>query len=220
MRHWRITAAFSLLAMAALAFGCADPTVISPFSGKPVSGDRLLAEVKQEEAKVIKDDAADKAKAEAAVRAEKAKAEAAVRKLAADAKIADAQREQLLADAVANAEVNTAAILAASADARAARDATLSALRSQAEDAFGVLEAQYAQRSGLARIVSSLPVVGQAAGSIGLGGSDLSSLLTLALGGGAVGWMNKRSKDREDRAWDESQAKLLALMTTPPKVGP
>ena len=220
-----------VLGFAGALAGCSQPTVDSPFDGKPVTGDQLLAQVAKAEAQAAKDDAADKAKAEAAVRTAKAKAEAEVRRIAAQTKVDQANREVQLADTVAAAAVNTEQVMAEFAAARVTRQSALEALKAQSDDAFANLEAQMAQRSAIAKFAGSIPVVSQYAGAAGV---DTQALAGLLIGAGGMGWMAKRSKKSEYDAYDEGEAKakarldeatrradalqaqLLALMITPP----
>ena len=226
------TLAVSILSFIALAslLGCSPPTVDSPFTGKPVTGDQLLAQVAKAEAQVVKDEAVDKAKAEAAVRTAKAKAEADVRRIAAQVKVDQANREVQLADTVAAAAVNTENVMAEFAAARATRQSALEALKAQSDDAFANLEAQMAQRSAIAKFVGSVPIVSQYAGAAGV---DTQALAALLIGAGGMAWQANRSKKQADAAWDEAsnkakaeadaqraradarQAQLLALMIPP-----
>jgi hypothetical protein len=203
------TIAVSILSFIALALllGCSPPTVDSPFTGKPVTGDQLLAQVAKAEAQVVKEEAEDKAKAEAAVRTAKAKAEADVRRIAAQVKVDQANREVQLADTVAAAAVNTEQVMAEFAATRATRQSALEALKAQSDDAFANLEAQMAQRSAIAKFAGSIPIVNQYAGAAGV---DTQALAGLLIGAGGVGWMAKRSKKQADAAWDEAAAKAKA----------
>jgi hypothetical protein len=243
------TLAVSILSFIALAslLGCSPPTVDSPFTGKPVTGDQLLAQVAKAEAQVVKEEAEDKAKAEAAVRAATAKAEAEVRRITAQTKVDQAKREEQLADVVAAAAVNTENIMAEFAASRAIRKAASEALNAQKEDAFAVLQAEDAKRMAWANFGGNIPIVKQLAASAGFDTSTLAGLLIG--GGGGVAWQNSRSRKRENEAkeasrkreddlWDEAtaktkaeadaqraradalQAQLLALMTPPPAVAP
>jgi|GEM_PF-5177674 hypothetical protein len=222
-----------VLGFAGALAGCSPPTVDSPFDGKPVTGDQLLAQVAKAEAQAAKDDAADKAKAEAAVRTAKAKAEAEVRRIAAQTKVDQANREVQLADTVAAAAVNTEQVMAEFAAARVTRQSALEALKAQSDDAFANLEAQMAQRSAIAKFAGSIPVVSQYAGAAGV---DTQALAGLLIGAGGMAWQASRSKKHADASWDEAtakqkadadaqraradalQAQLLALMVPPPTV--
>ncbi len=196
-----------VLGFAGALAGCSPPTVDSPFDGKPVTGDQLLAQV--------------------------AKAEAEVRRIAAQTKVDQANREVQLADTVAAAAVNTEQVMAEFAAARVTRQSALEALKAQSDDAFANLEAQMAQRSAIAKFAGSIPVVSQYAGAAGV---DTQALAGLLIGAGGMAWQASRSKKHADASWDEAtakqkadadaqraradalQAQLLALMVPPPTV--
>lgn len=211
-----------------------EPKVASPFTGQPVTEAALVREVQAQEAA---------AKAEAVAAADKAarevrEAQAAARRAAIDLSQRQATTAAELTAEAARVEAETgqritAAAAAADAAAKALAD-RLALVGQQADAAAAELEAKRAKWAALGGIVASIPGVKAGAAAAGI---DVSQVLSVILGGGMLYQMRRRKQDADanydagvadgkaaaeavakaaDAAWDESQARLLALHAKPP----
>lgn len=229
----RIYAAMAIAAAVGMS-GCdfLDPKVDSPFSGQPVTESGLAREVRAEEAK---------AKAEAKALADKAAAEIRAAQTVARRTAIELQQRQSVTAAeiqatAARVEAETGQVVA---DAQAVADAALKGLEArmgvlgqQAADAQAALDAKREAIGGVLGAIAGNPLVKSA--DAATGGALLGAL---GLAGGWIGrsaGSRKRhdasyeegygkakaeadaARQREDAAWDQAQARLLALYAPPP----
>jgi hypothetical protein len=207
----KICVFLTLAGLAATVGGCGifEPTVPSPITGQPVNASQLVAEI----GKAERDQAAfaieAKAKAEAEQRAARSKAEAALADLAARNEITAAQAKAEAAQIARVAAEKIDTSLATFAAGASLRDATARSLADQFDNAGKILADKATQTNGLISALKSIPFVGQALATSGTGGA-VDSLIPLLIGGAGMGVLAKRSKAREDAAWDEAEAKAKA----------
>lgn len=215
--------------------GC-EPRVTSPISGAEVTGQELVAEARREEKRIAREfeekaDAADKAMREA-----KRKALTRANAIAANVDQSKAEADRLLAELKINTEAD---ISGAEADLDRAKAAFADAVAGLEEDTTAALaeaERKRQQALGAFKFISDIPVVGQAAASVGI---DPAAIGTILFGGGALAYQARRgskrrdeayeegfaaakaqadeSRKREHDAWEEAQTKLLLLNAPPPK---
>lgn len=211
-----------------------DPKVESPFTGKPVNEAGLAREIAHQEAK---------AKADAQAAADKAAAEIRAAQTVARRTAIELQQRQTVtaAEIQATAARVEAETGQAVADAHAVADAALKGLEArmgvlsqQAADAQAALDAKREAIGGVLGAVANNPLVKSA--DAATGGALLGAL---GLAGGWIGrsaGSRKRhdasyeegyakakaeadaARQREDAAWDQAQARLLALYAPPPVV--
>ena len=189
--------------------GCSwmEPRIPSPYSGKESSAGEIAAERTKLEAE---EKSAAAAKLAAVTEAgEKAKAEAkrAAVRIALKAKTDAASAEADLADLEAASGAAVAQATRQIAAIGSGLDARLAAISESYDVAQQRISEEQQKRLGVLKFVSDNPVVRTAAASVGLDTSGVGSLGALLLGAGGIGWMNKRAKAREDKAWDEADAK-------------
>ena len=213
-----------------------EPKVSSPFTGQPVTEAGLIREVQAKEAA---------AKAEAAAAAEKAAADiraaqASARRAAIDLAQRQATTAAELTAEAARVEAETgqriaAATAAAEAAAKALTD-RLAVLDTQVQAALAEIDQKRQAAAGVLSIITNNPLVKTADGATG--GAVLGLL------GLAGGWMGRsvgsrkrhdasydqgaqeerarleESRARENAAWEEATARLMALYAPPPAVRP
>jgi len=231
----------ALLAGTAFALGGCEflePKVTSPFSGQPVTEAGLVREVQREEAK---------AKAEAEAAAAKAAADIAAAKALARRTAIDLQQKQATTAAeiqatAARVETETGQQIDAAAAAVAAATKALTdrmaAISDQGDAAAQEIATKRQQWGGVLGAIANVPILKQATGAAGI---DLSGRLNIALLGSNAyairagrkkadqAWDEATAKakadaeaarERENAAWEASQAQLLALHSPPPPRGP
>lgn len=222
-----------LLAMA----GC-QPKVESPISGKEVTPDQLVSEAKREE-KRLAIEMQEKADAAAAkIRDTQRKALVRANAIAANVDQSKAEADRLLAELRITTEADVSGAVAEIDAAKARFSDAIAALEADTNDALAEAERKRQQAMGILGAIANIPVVGQAAASVGI---DPVGIGALIFGGGTLAYQVRRgrkladqawedakaeanaARDREDKIWDEAQKSLLLLHSAPPsgsRIGP
>lgn len=233
-----ILVCLSMATFMLLLLGGCEPKVMSPISGAEVTGPELIAEAQREEKRVAREFADKADAAEKAMRDAKRKALVRANAIAANVDQSKAEADRLLAELRITTEAD---ITGAEADldrAKATFADAVASLETDTNAALAEAERKRQQALGAFTLLSKIPVVGQAAASVGI---DPTAIGTLLFGGGALAWQARRAKKREDQAWedakseantareredkiwDEAQKSLLLLHATPPsnsRIGP
>lgn len=234
------TALLACLLMAALVMltGC-EPRVTSPISGAEVTGQELVLEARREEKRIAREfeekaEAADKAMREAT-----RKALTRANAIAANVDQNKAEADRLLAELKINTDADLSGATADLDRAKAAFADAVAALEEDTTAALAEAERKRQQALGAFKFISDIPVVGQAAASVGVNPGTIGTLLFGGGGAGLLAFQARRSSKRRDEAydegfaaakaqleesrkrehdaWEEAQTKMLLLNTAPPK---
>jgi hypothetical protein len=188
-----------IIAAAALALGLAGCSWFSPptteYRGKKVTADQLQAAVERDV----------RAEAERATAdAEKARADAARLEGAFKARVAalDADHRDQVLGLTGEFESKLAELQLAAESARRRGEQAVADIRGEAEAARADIDRQMDQLAGIASLVQS--VTGLVPGGETFGG-PVSALVSLVLGGGAVGVMQALARRKADQAWDDAE---------------
>lgn len=237
---WTFAAVCVLLPLAMLT-GC-EPKVMSPISGAEVTGPELIAEAQREEKRVAREFEEKASAADKAMRDAKRKALVRANAIAANVDQSKAEADRLLAELRITTEADISGAEADLDRAKASFADAVAALETDTNAALAEAERKKQAALGAFTLLSKIPVVGQAAASVGV---DPAAIGTLLFGGGALAYQARRggkrrdeaydegyaqakreaedSRKREHDAWEEAQSKMLLLHTAPPsgsRIGP
>jgi hypothetical protein len=234
---WVLATAGIVLPVAMLA-GC-EPRVTSPISGAELTGPELVLEAQREEKRIAREFEAKAEAADKAMRDARRKALTRANAIAANVDQSKAEADRLLAELKINTEADLSGAEADLERAKASFADAIAGLEADTTEALAVAEKKRQQALGAFKFISDIPVVGQAAASVGI---DPAAIGTLLFGGGALAYQARRGSRRRDEAyddgfkaakdqadeackrehdaWEEAQSKLLLLHTPPPTTKP
>lgn len=212
--RWKTLAA--LAGALCLLAGCEwmQPRVTSPVSGKDVTAAELLQEAEGRQADLERERQAKLDDAAAKLRKAKADAQLAIERIRSEQTISAAQAQQQVSEVVVKSQ---GAIDQADADAKSAQadfERSIATLESRVQASLDVISRQQQAVTGIAGMLKSVPVVGQAINSAGI---DPITLAGLVFGGGGLTWaarakiahktelaqVTKESTVKADAAYDQ-----------------
>ena len=188
---------FLLLALV----GC-QQTVPSPFSGQDVTAEQLVREA-DAEARKLEREATEKAEvARKRIEAAKYEARSRIREIRANVETTAAEAARVTESVQDELGVKVAEAEQDFSAAVARLEADTADLEARTNSALSEIEAKRSKFAAAFGLVSKIPVVGQAAASVGI---DPTAIGALLFGGGALAWQSRRAKRREDTAWDDAK---------------
>lgn len=228
-----IVVVFAIVSMAMMA-GC-EPRVTSPISGAEVTGQELVLEAQREEKRIAREFEAKAEAADKAMREAKKRALVRANAIAANVDQSKAEADRLLAELRITTEADISGAEADLDRAKATFADAVASLETDTNEALAAAEKKRQQALGAFTMLSNIPVVGQAAASVGI---DPAAIGTLLFGGGALAYQARRGSKRRDEAydegyekakteaeearkrehdaWEEAQTKMLLLHAKPP----
>ena len=186
--------------------GILEPKVTSPISGKEVTSGQLAAEIAKADAAELQAQRDDERKATLEQRASQREASAAFAALNAERDQFEARYRAKADEITREAQVKLDASVDWFTNATLAREEQRKALASQVDLAAEQLKAKAEAAQSVFAALKGIPVVGQAINASGAG-TAIDAVFGLLIGGAGMGYLAKRSKAREDAAWDESERK-------------
>ena len=194
--------------------GC-EPKVMSPISGAEVTGPELIAEAQREEKRVAREFEEKASAADKSMRDAKRKALVRANAIAANVDQSKAEADRLLAELRITTEADISGAEADLDRAKASFADAVAALEVDTNTALAEAERKKQAALGAFTLLSKIPVVGQAAASVGI---DPTAIGTLLFGGGALMYQSRRARKREDQAWEDAKAEAAAAQEKQDKI--